>query len=58
MPIIMILFYLVIIGLAIYLVETYVPMTPPIKVVIRVVVVLALVLWLLQTFHITGPVIK
>lgn len=48
---------LVILGLCLYLVETYIPMSPPIKTVIRVVVVLLLVLWLLQLFGITGPAI-
>jgi hypothetical protein len=41
---------LVILGLALYLVETYIPMSPPIKTVLRVVVVLVLVLWLLRLF--------
>lgn len=41
---------LVILGLGLYLVETYVPMSPPIKTVIRVVVVLCVVLYLLRAF--------
>lgn len=45
-----ILVVLVILGLALYLIETYVPMSPPFKTVLRVVVVLALVLYLLQAF--------
>jgi hypothetical protein len=43
---------LVIVGVALYLIETYVPMAPPFKTVLRVVVVLALVLYLLQAFGI------
>lgn len=43
---------LVIVGLCLYLIETYVPMDPAIKTVIRVVVVLCLVLWLLRLFGI------
>jgi hypothetical protein len=50
MSIISVLVVLVILGLALYLVETYIPMSPPIKVVLRVVVVLLLVLYLLQAF--------
>lgn len=46
---------LVILGVALYLLETYVPMSPPIKVIIRVVVVVVVVLWLLQLFGVTGP---
>jgi hypothetical protein len=41
---------LVLVGVALYLIETYVPMSPPIKVVLRVVVVLVVVLWLLRAF--------
>jgi len=40
----------VIVGLCLWLVETYVPMAQPFKVVLRVVVVLILVLWLLRSF--------
>jgi len=43
---------LVVVGLCLYLIENYVPMSPPIKVVLRVVVVLILVLWLLKAFGI------
>lgn len=41
---------LIIAGVVLYLVETYIPMSPPIKTVLRVVVVLVLCLWLLQVF--------
>lgn len=44
---------LVVVGLCLYLVETYVPMDPAVKTVIRVVVVLILVLWLLRSFGIS-----
>lgn len=43
---------LVVIGLCLYLAETYIPMSPPIKTVLRVVVVLLLILWLFQLFGI------
>lgn len=42
----------VVVGLVLYLVETYIPLSPPIKVVIRVVVVLLLCVWLLRAFGI------
>jgi hypothetical protein len=51
---IQLLFLLVIVGVVLYLVETYIPMSPPIKIVIRVVVVLALVYYLLQAFGLMG----
>lgn len=43
---------LVIVGLALYLVENYVPMSPPIKTVLRVIVVIFLILFLLSLFGI------
>ena len=43
---------LVIVGLCLYLIETYIPMDPPIKMIIRVVVILLIVVWLLRTFGI------
>ena len=45
---------LVIIGVCLYLVEAYIPMSPPIKTVIRVVIVLMVCLWLLNLFGIAG----
>lgn len=47
---ILLIAYLVIVGVVLYLVETYVPMSPPIKTVLRVVVVLALIWYLLRVF--------
>lgn len=47
---IQILVTLIIVGVVLYLVETYIPIAAPIKTVIRVVVVLLLCLWLLQIF--------
>jgi len=47
---IQVLVVLVIIGVCLYLVQTYVPMAAPIKTIITVVVVLFVCLWLLQIF--------
>ena len=41
---------LVIIGVLLYMAETYIPMSPPIRTILRVVVVLVLILYLLQLF--------
>lgn len=54
MPIVNLLIVLVVIGVALYLLNTYVPMAPPIKTIINVVVVLILIIWLLQAFGIVG----
>jgi hypothetical protein len=45
-----VLIVLVVVGLCLWLVEQYVPLSPPIRTVIRVVVVLFLVIWLVRIF--------
>lgn len=49
MDLMTLLITLVVLGVALYLIENYIPMSPPIKTVFRVVVVLAIVLWLLSS---------
>ena len=43
---------LVVLGLALYLVETYIPMSPPIQLVIRIIIVIFSILILLKAFGI------
>lgn len=43
---------LVIVGVCLYLIENFIPLSPPIKTVIRVIVVICLVLYLLRAFGI------
>ena len=45
---IQLLVLLVVVGVALYLVNTYVPMAAPIKTILNVVVVLAVCIWLLR----------
>lgn len=45
---------LVILGLVLYLIETYIPMSPPFKMILRVIVVIALCLYLLSAFGVMG----
>lgn len=52
MDIIPVIVVLVVLGVALYLIETYVPMAPGFKIVIRVIVILALCLYLLRAFGI------
>ena len=52
MSIITLIVALAIIGLVLYLIETYIPMDPAIKTIIRVIVVLFVILWLLSAFGI------
>lgn len=44
------LFVLVVIGAALYLVNRFIPMAQPFKIVINVIVVLMLIAWLLESF--------
>lgn len=41
---------LVVFGVILYLVENYIPMSEPIKVVVRVIVVIILIIFLLRAF--------
>ena len=50
-----ILVVLIVVGVCLYLVQTYIPMAQPIKTIITVVVVLALCVWLLSgSFGVIG----
>jgi hypothetical protein len=44
---------LVIVGLGLYLLNTYVPMAAPVKTILNVVVILILLLYILRVFGIT-----
>jgi ABC-type siderophore export system fused ATPase/permease subunit len=50
MPIIQVIVLIVVVGVILYLVNTYVPMAAPIKTILNIVVILFLVLWLLSVF--------
>jgi hypothetical protein len=39
---------LIVIGVALYLIEAYIPMSPPIKIILRVVAIVFVLLWLLS----------
>lgn len=41
---------LAVVGVILYLIETYIPMSDPIKLVIRIVIVIAVVLWLINKY--------
>ncbi len=57
MPLINLIILLIIVGVALYLINTYVPMAPPIKTILNVVVILIVCLWLLQLFGIGNMVV-
>ncbi len=57
MDLINILIIFVVLGVGLWLINTYVPMAAPVKTIMNVVVVLILVIWLLNIFGIgsVGP---
>ena len=54
MSIINLLIVLVVVGVLLWAVNTYIPMDRKIKSILNVVVVIAVVLWLLQAFGVLG----
>ncbi len=52
MSLISLVIVLVVVGVLLWAVNTYIPMAPPIKTIITVVVVLFLCIWLLRIFGI------
>ena len=52
MPIIHLLILLVVIGLLLWVVNTYIPMEPTMKKIVNIVVIIAVILWLLSIFGI------
>lgn len=56
MNIIYLLLVLAVFGFIFWLVNTYIPMQPPFKIIINVIAVVILVLWLLQLFGLIGGI--
>lgn len=50
MPILTLVVVLVLVGILLWAVNTYIPMDPKIKSLLNIVVVIVVVLWLLQVF--------
>jgi hypothetical protein len=50
MPLITIVIVLVVVGVLLWLINTYIPMASSIKTILNIVVVVAVVIWLLQVF--------
>ena len=47
---------IVVIGVILWLVNTYIPMAPQIKTILNVVVAIFVILWLLQAFGLLGGI--
>jgi len=50
MPLLTILLVLIVVGVILWLINTYIPMDSKIKSILNVVVVVILIIWLLQAF--------
>jgi hypothetical protein len=50
MPLVTIIIVLVVVGVALWAINTYIPMAKPVKTILNIVVVVMLCLWLLQAF--------
>lgn len=56
MPLVNLVVVLIIIGVALYLINNYIPMASSIKTILNVVVVVAVGIWLLQGFGVMGSI--
>ena len=56
MPLIQLVIVLIVVGVLLWLANTYIPMDPKIKQIMNVVVVIAVVLWLLSVFGVIGNI--
>ncbi len=54
MPLINMVVTLIVVGVLLWLVNTYIPMDGKIKQILNIVVVIAVVIWLLQAFGLIG----
>lgn len=54
MPLVQLVVVLIVVGVLLWLVNTYIPMDQKIKSILNVVVVIVVVLWLLQVFGVLG----
>jgi hypothetical protein len=56
MPLFTIIIVLVVVGVALWAINSYIPMAQSVKTILNVVVVCVLCLWLLQAFGIMGSI--
>lgn len=58
MPLIHVVIVLIVVGVLLWLVNTYIPMQATIKKILNAVVVIAVVLWLLNGFGLLEPLLN
>ena len=56
MPLVNVVVALIVAGVALWAINAYIPMAPPVKKILNVVVVVVICLWLLQVFGVLGSV--
>lgn len=56
MPLINIVITLIVVGVALWLINTYIPMASSIKNILNIVVVVAVCIWVLKAFGLWGQV--
>lgn len=56
MPLVNIVIALIVVGVALWLINNYIPMASGIKTILNVVVVVAVAVWVLQAFGLWGRV--
>ncbi|HEY6420269.1 MAG TPA: Thivi_2564 family membrane protein [Candidatus Binataceae bacterium] len=56
MTLVNIVVILVVVGLVMWLINTYIPMAGAIKSLLNIVVFIVVLVWLLQTFGVMGPI--
>jgi hypothetical protein len=58
MPLVQLIIVLIVVGVVLWLINTYIPMQATIKRILNAVVVIAVVLWLLSAFGMLGTLQK
>jgi len=56
MPLINVVIALIVVGMALWMINRYIPMASSIKTILNVVVVVAVSVWVLQTAGLWGPI--
>jgi formate hydrogenlyase subunit 4 len=56
MPLIQLVITLVVVGVILWLINSYIPMQATIKKILNAVVVIVVILWLLNVFGVLGPI--
>ena len=56
MPLVHIVLVLVIVGVLLWLINSFIPMDSKIKTLLNIVVMIAVIIWLLQALGIMGPI--